>query len=79
MTTAGHTECLKAKTGTLVPGFQNRVGRAVIHQIDHLFVSTALTGNLLECEVGSKERVFGADNLSDHLPIIAVFAHPEAS
>jgi exonuclease III len=74
MTSSGYTECLRSMTGGLTPTFRNRVGGAVLHQIDHIFVSDRMAENLEKCEVGSAERVFGDDNLSDHLPIIAEFA-----
>ena len=73
MTSSGYTECLRAKTGKLTPTFRNRVGGAVLHQIDHIFVSAQLAKRLEACDVGSAERVFDVE-LSDHLPIIADFA-----
>ena len=72
MTIKGYTECLRAKTGQVTPTFRNPRGGAVVHQIDHLFVSAFLSERLLTCTVGSAERVFEG-NLSDHLPIIAEF------
>jgi endonuclease/exonuclease/phosphatase family metal-dependent hydrolase len=73
MTTSAYTECLRASQGQVTPTYKNRAGGAVVHQIDHLFVSAPLAESQLECDIGSAERVFG-DNLSDHLPIIATFA-----
>jgi hypothetical protein len=58
--------------GRLVPTFQNPRGGDVVHQIDHLYVTVPLSNELVACEVGSQERVFG-QQMSDHLPIIAEF------
>ena len=72
MAELGLVECLRHYKGALTPTFRNRVGGAVKHQIDHIFVTDTLTSRLTSCDVGSQERVFGS-NLSDHLPIVADF------
>jgi exonuclease III len=71
MINAGYTECLRTATGQVTTTFKPR--GPVGHQIDHIFVSAPLAKRLLTCEVGLAERVFDG-GLSDHLPIIAVFA-----
>lgn len=68
----GLVECLRCAQGDLTPTFQNTYGGAIVHQMDHLFVSSRMRPNLVRCETGSQERVFGL-HLSDHLPIIADF------
>ena len=68
----GLVECLRRAQGVLTPTFRSSRSPAVKHQIDHLFVSAALSDNLRSCNVGPQSVVFGA-NLSDHLPIIAEF------
>lgn len=72
MQAAGFTEALRHKRGELTPTFRNPRDKKVIHQIDHLFVTSDLLRVLTSCNVGDEERVFGG-NLSDHLPIIADF------
>ena len=72
MTALGLTEVLRTHHGKLVPTFQNAAGKAVIHQIDHIYVSELLAGRLEHCVVGEKERIFGV-GLSDHLPVTADF------
>lgn len=65
-------ECLRKHQGKLTPTFRNARGGAVVHQIDHLFVTRDLASQLQLCEVGLHDDVFG-ENMSDHLPIIADF------
>jgi exodeoxyribonuclease-3 len=72
MTGLGFTEVLRTHHGRLVPTFRNPRGGDVVHQIDHLYVTAPLSDQLVRCEVGSQECVFG-DAMSDHLPIIAEF------
>jgi len=70
----GLTECLRASRGQLTPTFRNASNRRVLHQMDHLFVSSSLAGRLADCKVGDPTRVFDED-LSDHLPVIADLAN----
>ena len=72
MSALGFVECLHFSQGQLTPTFRNPSGGQVIHQIDHVFVSKALTERLVSCAVGDSNVVFG-EALSDHLPIIADF------
>lgn len=72
MNALGLVEVLRTHHGKLVPTFQNPAGKKVIHQIDHIYVSTGIADRLIECGVCPEERVFGV-GLSDHLPIIAEF------
>lgn len=72
MSELGLTECLRKHRGALTPTFRNTKGGAIIHQMDHMFVTEALASRLVFCDTGSQERVFGAA-LSDHLPVVAVF------
>jgi exonuclease III len=64
--------------GVLTPTFQNSGDRAVVHQIDHMFVTAALFEMLLRCDVGPPDMVFER-RLSDHLPIVADFRLDEAA
>jgi exonuclease III len=66
------TECLRQAQGRLTPTFRNTDGGAVKAQIDHMFASPRLAGDLLSCRTGSIEDVF-ARSLSDHLPVVADF------
>lgn len=68
----GLVEVLRHSQGALVPTFKNTTGGAIKHQMDHLFVSQSLAGQLVTCMVGEHDRVFGK-SLSDHLPIVADF------
>jgi len=68
----GLTECLRHHNKRLIPTFQNARSKKVLHQLDHLFVSSALANRLAACIVGDANRVFG-NSISDHLPIIADF------
>ena len=68
----GLVECLVAAQGKLTPTFRNVSNRAVLHQLDHLFVTAPLAAQLVACAVGDPARVFDG-GLSDHLPIIATF------
>ena len=68
----GLEDCLRRYHGKLVPTFRNPRGGAIIHQIDHLYVSEPLLSGLRGCDVGSQEVVFG-QGISDHLPIVASF------
>lgn len=67
----GLVECLRQITGCVTPTFRNTDGRAIKHQLDHLFVTKRLALSLKTCCTGSQELVFGG--LSDHLPVIADF------
>ena len=73
----GLVEVLRHTKGQLTPTFRNANNREVIHQLDHLFISKQMIPNLLHCDVGSADEVFGG-NLSDHLPIIADFKNLDA-
>lgn len=77
MEALGFHECLRQSQGKLVPTFRNPRGGAVIHQMDHLFVSASLSSALTSCETADHARVFG-HSLSDHLPIVADFAVSES-
>jgi exonuclease III len=67
----GLAECLRKATGVLTPTFRTS-GGIVKHQMDHLFVTAALSGRLVACDVGSSAVVL-EQRLSDHLPIVADF------
>ena len=69
----GLEECLRKHQNQLVPTFRNPRGGGIIHQIDHIYVSTQLSNTLRYCNVDYEAEVFG-QQLSDHLPIIADFA-----
>ncbi len=74
MNALGLHECLRTFQGELTPTFRSPRGGSVIHQLDHLYVTSALLGQLVRGDVGSAERVFGSTpTLSDHLPIVADF------
>lgn len=74
MNALGLHECLRAFQGQLTPTFRSTRGGSVIHQLDHLYVTSALLRKLVRCDVGSAERVFrSTPSLSDHLPIVADF------
>jgi len=66
----GLIECLKKFHGELVPTFKDPSNGKIIHQMDHLFVTSNLYLKLSNCCVGDREYIFG-NKLSDHLPIIA--------
>jgi exonuclease III len=72
----GFTEVLRGHHGSLVPTFRNPRGGKIVHQIDHLYVNAPMSDQLVGCEVGSQERVFG-QRMSDHVPIIAEFRDTE--
>lgn len=72
MNALGLTEVLRTHNGKLVPTFQNAAGKAVIHQIDHIYVTGSLRERTVNCAVGDQEKIFGR-GLSDHLPVIAEF------
>jgi exonuclease III len=65
-------ECLFHSRGFLTSTFKNPSNQKVIHQIDHLFVSSVLVEKLKNCKVEAAEIIFDS-YLSDHLPIIANF------
>jgi exonuclease III len=66
-------ECLYHSKGVLTPTYKNARDKEVIHQIDHLFVSSRLIENLEKCDVEKVDVIF-EERLSDHLPIIADFS-----
>jgi endonuclease/exonuclease/phosphatase family metal-dependent hydrolase len=68
----GLHECLRQAKGMLTPTFRNPRDGVVQHQMDHIFVTTALSERLVKCDVGLTEAVFDR-RLSDHLPIVADF------
>jgi len=72
MASLGLTECLRNAKGALTPTFRSPRGGAIKHQIDHMFVTEALASQLVTCDTGSGDHVFGS-GISDHLPIIADF------
>ena len=73
----GLTECLRDYNGALTPTFRNPHGGKVLHQIDHLFVTSGLASGLTSCVTGDAEQVFGG-SMSDHLPVVADFEGPAA-
>lgn len=72
MEALGLHECLQMTKGVLTPTFRNPREGVIQHQMDHLFVTAALSDRLLSCDVGVPEVVFNR-RLSDHLPIVADF------
>lgn len=73
MNALGLRDCLRTFQGRLTPTFSHS-GGTVVHQLDHLYVTRRLLDRMIQCDVGSDERVFGATpSLSDHLPIVADF------
>ncbi len=78
MEALGLTECLRWTRGRLTPTFRNTSNVAIIHQMDHLFVTKTLASRLTSCTTGTPERVF-VPSLSDHLPIVADFSISEVS
>lgn len=78
MAALGLTECLRKARGALTPTFRTTAGRAVKHQIDHLFVTESLASRLVACDTGSRERVFEKE-LSDHLPVVADFEFDDST
>jgi exonuclease III len=80
MSNLGLVECLRHAYGKLVPTFRNTYDGRVVHQMDHLFVTSSLLSRLEVCRTGEQERVFAADAaISDHLPIVADFARSGAT
>ena len=77
MADLGLTECLREHNGALTPTFKNPRGSGVLHQIDHLFVTSDLASRLITCATGDAGQVFGG-SLSDHLPVVADFDVPTA-
>jgi exonuclease III len=69
----GLEECLRTTKGVLTPTFRNPREGVIEHQMDHLFVTSALSESLIGCDVGLPEVVFDR-HLSDHLPIVADFS-----
>lgn len=65
-------ECLRSYNRQLVPTFKNASNGRIIHQIDHLYVSTSIYDRLRNCYVGDSAEIFDKQ-LSDHLPIVADF------
>jgi exonuclease III len=63
---------LKEYNGRLIPTFKNPSNNRILHQIDHLFVTTKLYAKINDCYIGDESLIFG-NKLSDHLPIIADF------
>ena len=73
MNALGLRDCLRTFRGRLTPTFAHSTG-TLIHQLDHLYVTRRLLDRLVQCDVGSAERVFGTvPSLRDHLPIVADF------
>jgi exonuclease III len=68
----GLIECLKKYNRRLTPTFKNPRNDKILHQIDHLFVTTKLYAKINNCYIGDENLIFG-NKLSDHLPIIADF------
>jgi exodeoxyribonuclease-3 len=73
----GLEECLRLTKGVLTPTFRNPRAGVIKHQMDHLFVTPALSLRLAQCDAGLAEVVFDR-RLSDHLPIVADFRTDEA-
>lgn len=76
MKALGLTDALRFAQGRLTPTFRNTRDGKLVHQIDHMFLSSDLLSKLVRCVVGDADQVLG-DGLSDHLPIIADLAFPE--
>jgi exonuclease III len=72
MEALGLHECLRLTKGMLTPTFRNPRDGKIQHQMDHLFVTAALSDRLVGCDVGLPEMVFDR-RISDHLPIVADF------
>ena len=72
----GLSECLREHNGRITPTYKNSKGKKeVIHQMDHLYVTSDLHEKRKHCFVGDQATIFSVDRpLSDHLPIIAEFA-----
>jgi exonuclease III len=68
----GLEECLRLTKGLLTPTFRNPREGIIEHQMDHLFVTPALSETLRRCDVGLPEVVVDR-RISDHLPIVADF------
>jgi exonuclease III len=68
----GLKECLRLTKGMVTPTFRNPRDGLVYHQMDHIFVTAALSERLVWCDIGLPEVVFD-QRLSDHLPIVADF------
>ena len=78
MNALGFYDCLRMFKGKLTPTFRTPHGGMVMHQLDHLYVTPMLLSRLVQCDVGSAERVLEPrPMLSDHLPIVADFNWPE--
>jgi exonuclease III len=72
----GLTEALSEVQGGLTPTYKNRsMHTTPANQLDYLWVSRNLAGNIVRCTTGDTKVVM-AENLSDHLPIIAEFVLP---
>lgn len=67
----GFKECLFEYNGKLTPTYKH-TNKKIMHQLDHLYISSKEFFRLTKCTVGDKSVVFG-NSLSDHLPIIADF------
>ncbi len=67
----GFKECLREYSGRLTPTYKHSSG-GIVHQLDHLYVSSILHSRLSNCITGDQNIVFGG-SLSDHLPIIGTF------
>jgi len=68
----GLIECLKEYNERLIPTFKNPKNNMILHQIDHLFVTSKLYTKINYCHIGDESLIYG-NKLSDHLPIIADF------
>lgn len=71
MYSLGFKECLLEYKQKLTPTYMH-TNKKIIHQLDHLYVTTNLFARLLKCDAGDRSIIFGKF-LSDHLPIIADF------
>jgi len=54
----GLVECLKEYTGRLTPTFKNARNDRILHQIDHLFVTTKVYAKINNCHVGDESLIY---------------------
>ncbi|MFH1544035.1 MAG: endonuclease/exonuclease/phosphatase family protein [Patescibacteria group bacterium] len=67
----GFKECLREFNKRLVPTYMH-TNKNVIHQLDHLYVTSSIFKKIKKCYAGDQSIIFGK-LLSDHLPIIDDF------
>lgn len=72
MNSIGLVDGLSDRAGCLVPTFRDVRARKLIHQLDYIYLSAQMIGNLRQCDVHCAQEVLGS-GLSDHLPVVAEF------